>query len=603
MSFNPKRLFNFFLPFLVLTLVPAFSLFAASLRYRLSMPEPQTHYFEVEMRMEGLKDKFIDVKMPVWAPGSYLVREFPKNVEGFTVTAGSKNLKFEKINKNTWRIYADKNRDVRIKYKVYAFELTVRTSFVDEMHAYLNGTSVFMYPAKHKDLPSEITVEPYGNWNQISTSLSTVGGDKWKLKAANYDMLADSPMEIGTHKVLTFEAAGVPHEVAMFGESNYNDEKVVADMKKITEEATKVFGEHPVKGKYVFIIHNIQNGGGGLEHLNSTTLQVARWGYEPENTYNGFLSLVAHEYFHLWNVKRLRPQPLGPFNYDAENYTTLLWVSEGITSYYDDLLVRRAGYYTPERYLDIIGSSITSVENTPGVKVQSLAESSFDAWIKSYRPNENSRNAEISYYSKGALIGMLLDLEIMNQTKGEKNLDQVFRNMYQKYYKKLNRGFTEKEMQQELEKVAGIKLDDFFRDYINGTVTPDYNKYLAYAGLRLTNLNTNNQEAFLGANTANQAGKIVVTNVLRDGSAWKSGLNVNDEILALNGYRISDDLNKSMGGRQAGEKMNLIVNRDGRLLSIDITLEKNQNLKYKVEKMPEQTPAQQNIYRKWLRIS
>ena len=600
-----NRTFSFFrIPFLVLFLLLAIASQAApKLSYTLSMPEPQTHYFEVEMHLQDFKDKYLDLKMPVWAPGSYLIREFPKNVESFTAVAGNKNLKATKISKNTWRVYADKNRDVKIRYKVYAFELTVRTSFVDEMHAYLNGTSVFMYPDKYKNLPSEITVEPYGNWNQISCSLPTVGGNKWKLKADNYDILADSPMEIGTHRILNFEASGVPHEVAMFGDSNYDDAKIVADMKRVVEECTKVFGEHPVKGKYVFIIHNVLNGGGGLEHLNSTTLQVARWGYQPENTYNGFLSLVAHEYFHLWNVKRLRPQPLGPFNYDAENYTNLLWVSEGLTSYYDDLLVRRAGFYTPERYLDIITSSINNVENTPGVKVQSLAESSFDAWIKGYRPNENSRNAEISYYSKGALIGLLLDLEIMHQTKGAKTLDNVMQNMYQKYYKKLDRGFTDAEMQEELEKVAGIKLDDFFHDYIFGTVTPDYAKYFAYAGLKFTNLNANNQDAVLGATTANQGGKIVVTNVVRDGSAWKGGLNVNDEIVALNGYRITDDLNKSVTGRQVGEKINLIVNRDGRLLSVDLNLEKNPNARFKIEKMPDQTAEQQKVYQKWLRLN
>ncbi len=591
------------LPFLVLFYLLAIAAQAApKLAYRLSMSEPQTHYFEVEMQLQDFKEKYLDIKMPVWAPGSYLVREFPKNVESFSAVGGTKNLKAVKINKNTWRVYSDKNRDVKVRYKVYAFELTVRTSFLDEMHAYLNGTSVFMFPDKYKNLPSEITIEPYGNWNQISTSLPTVGGNKWKLKADNYDILADSPMEIGTHRILNFEASGVQHEVAMFGDSNYDDAKIVADMKTVVEECTKVFGEHPVKGKYVFIIHNILNAGGGLEHLSSTTLQVARWGYQPESSYNGFLSLVAHEYFHLWNVKRLRPQPLGPFNYDAENYTNLLWVSEGITSYYDDLLVRRAGFYTPERYLDIITSSINNVENTPGVKVQSLAESSFDAWIKSYRPNENSRNAEISYYSKGSLIGMLLDLEIMHQTNGEKTLDNVMRNMYNKFYKKLNRGFTDAEMQEELEKVAGIKLDDFFRDYVFGTVTPDYAKYLAYAGLKITNVNASNQEAALGATTANQGGKIVVTNVVRDGSAWKGGLNVNDEIIALNGFRITDDLNKSVTGRQPSEKINLIVNRDGRLLSIDLTLEKNPNVRFKIEKMPEQSAAQQKVYQKWLHL-
>ena len=596
--------FQYFFSTLVIFLILAGSVLAApKLSYTLSTPNPQTHYYEVEMRLQDFKDKFIDVKMPVWAPGSYLVREFPKNVESFSAKAGSENIRTEKTDKNTWRIYAGKNRDLKINYKVYAFELTVRTSFVDEMHAYLNGSSVFMYPANYKDLASEITVLPYSNWNQISCSLPTIGGDKWKMRAENYDILADSPMEIGTHKILNFEANGVPHEVAMFGESNYNDTKIVTDMKRIAEECAKVFGENPVKGKYVFIIHNTLSGGGGLEHLNSTTLQVSRWGYQPESNYNNFLALVAHEYFHLWNVKRLRPQPLGPFNYDEENYTSLLWVSEGCTSYYDDILTCRAGFIKPERYFEILGSAITNVENTPGVKVQTLAESSFDAWIKSYRPNENSRNAEISYYSKGAMVGMLLDLEIMNQTKANKTFDDVFREMYQKYYKKLNRGFIETEFKAELEKTAGIKLDNFFRDYVHGTVTPDYAKYLAYAGLKLTNLNENSQEAALGATTANQAGKIMVTNVVRDGSAWKGGLNVNDEIVALNGYRITDDLNKSVTGRPVGEKMNLIVNRDGRLLSIDLTLEKNPNVRYRLEKLPNMSSQQQAVYNKWFRIN
>lgn len=598
-----NKLRSFYLILFGCLFLAAQALAAPRLSYKLATPQPQTHYFEVEMQLQDFKGKFIDLKMPVWAPGSYLVREFPKHVESFTATAGTQPLKSEKIDKNTWRVYSGKNREVKVFYKVYAYELTVRTSFVDEMHAYLNGSSVFMYPAGYKELPSEVTVVPYGNWNQISTSLPTVGGDKWKLRADNYDILADSPMEIGTHKILNFEAAGVQHEVAMFGDSNYDDARLVADMKRIVEASTRVFGEHPVKGKYVFIIHNVLNGGGGLEHLNSTTLQVKRWGYQPESSFHGFLALVAHEYFHLWNVKRLRPAPLGPFNYDAENYTTLLWVSEGCTSYYDDLLVCHAGFYKPERYLEIMGSAITNVENTPGVKVQTLAESSFDAWIKSYRPNENSRNAEISYYSKGALMGMLLDLEIMHQTKGAKTLDDVFRNMYQKYYKKLDRGFTEAEWKAELEKVAGTNLDGFFRDYVHGTVTPDYARYLAYAGINLVNTNAGSQDAALGATTTSNDGKVMVTQVVRNGSAWKGGLNVNDEIISLNGYRITDDLNKSISGRQPGEKINLIVNRDGRLLSIDLVLEKNQNVRFRLEKMPQPTSQQQAVYNKWFRLN
>jgi predicted metalloprotease with PDZ domain len=576
---------------------------APEISYRLAMPEPNSHYFEVEIQLKDFKEKHLDLKMPVWAPGSYLVREFAKNVEGFAAVSGPGNLRSEKISKNTWRVYANKNRDFKVKYKVYAFELTVRTSFLDEMHGYLNGTSVFMYPDNFKNLPSTVSISPYKSFSSISTALPMVSNDPWVRHAANYDELADSPMEIGNHKVLTFEAAGVPHEVAMFGESNYNEAKLLADMKKITEEATAVFGEHPVKGKYVFIIHNILNGGGGLEHLNSTTLQVARWGYAPETSYNNFLGLVAHEYFHLWNVKRLRPKALGPFNYDAENYTSMLWVSEGFTSYYDDLIVRRAGFTTPERYLDVLTGSINNVENTPGNKVQSISESSFDAWIKFYRPNENSKNAEISYYTKGGVIGALLDLEIMHRTNGEKTLADAMKLLFKKFYKDQNRGYSDAEFKEGLEKVAGTKLDDFYRDYVYGTVSPDYNKYLGYAGLKLTNLNAGLTEGILGATTQNQGGKVIVTNVTRDGSAWKGGLNVNDEIISLNGYRVTDDLNKSMAGRQPGETLKLIVNRDGQLLAVDLTLEKNQSVRYKIEKEPQASALQEKIYKKWLKLN
>lgn len=591
-----------FLFFTFLLLSSQLVIAAPQLSYRLAMPEPQTHYYEVEIGLKDFKEKYVDLKMPVWAPGSYLVREFAKNVEGFSATAGSGNLRTEKISKNTWRVYTNKSKDIKVKYKVYAFELTVRTSFLDEMHGYLNGTSVFMYPDKFKQLPSTITIQPDKSFAVISTALPMVGTDPWVRRSANYDELADSPMEIGNHKVLKFEAAGVPHEIAMFGESNFDDAKIVADMKKITEEATSVFGEHPVKGKYVFIIHNILNGGGGLEHLNSTTLQVGRWGYAPESSYNNFLGLVAHEYFHLWNVKRLRPKALGPFNYDGENYTSMLWVSEGFTSYYDDLIVRRAGFTTPERYLDVLTGSINNVENTPGNKVQSVSESSFDAWIKFYRPNENSKNAEISYYTKGGVLGALLDLEIMHRTNGEKSLEDAMRYMYRKFYKDKNEGFTDAEFKEGLEKTAGLKLDDFYRDHIYGTVSPEYSKYFGYAGLKVNNLNASNAEGVLGANTLVQGGKVMVTAVTRGGSAWKGGLNVNDEIISLNGYRVTDDLNKSMAGRQEGEQLKLIVNRDGQLMAVDLTLGKNQSVRYKFEKVADPTPLQQKIFKKWLRI-
>ncbi|KAA3438445.1 M61 family metallopeptidase [Rufibacter hautae] len=581
-----------------LLLAVAFSASAApKLSYRLSMPEPQTHYFEVEMRLEDFKGKNLDLTLPVWAPGSYLIREFPKNVEAFEAYVGSNRVSSEKLDKNTWRV-ASGGKDVTVKYKVYAFELSVRTSFIDASHGYLNGTSVFMYPEGHKDLPSTVTVVPFKSWSKVSTGLPAVAGQPFTYKAPNYDVLADSPFEIGNHEILSFESNGVKHEVAMYGDANYDAQRLTADMKKVTEEAAKVFGELPVN-YYLFIVHNLQGGGGGLEHLNSTTLHATRTAYGTERGYEGFLNLVAHEYFHLWNVKRLRPIALGPFDYNQENYSRMLWVSEGFTSYYADILMRRAGFTSEREHLEKIGSSITSVENTPGNKVVSAAQSSFDAWIKQYRPDENSYNTHLSYYSKGALLGMLLDMEILKATNGTKSLDDAMKAMYDEYFKKKKRGFTDQEFQQGIEKLTGGSMNDFFRRYVYGVETPDYNTFFSAVGITLTDVNKGTNNPLLGAGISTTTGKPVVTTVNRNGSAWQSGLNVNDEIIGLNGYRVADDINKSIPAYAVGDVLELVINRSGQLMILPVTLLKDQTIKLRADLAPTATEAQKKSYLKW----
>ncbi len=571
---------------------------AAELRYTLSMPEPHTHYFQVEAELSGVKQKYVDFTMPVWAPGSYLVREFAKNVEGFEAKdKNGKSLRSEKIDKNTWRVYTDKSNLVRASYNVYAFEMSVRTSFLDASHGYVNGTSMFMYPEGYQNLSGTLHVKPYKEWSKISTGLKSTGNFTYTFP--NYDILVDSPLEIGNHEIYTFTAAGVPHEVAMYGEGNFNKEQLIQDMKRVVEESISIIGELPVD-RYVFIVHNLQRGGGGLEHLNSTTLQTSRWNYSTEAGYNGFLSLVAHEYFHLWNVKRLRPITLGPFDYNKENYTNLLWVSEGITSYYDDLIVERAGFTSPQRYLDIVAGTINSVENTPGNRIQTVAESSFDAWIKYYRRNENSNNAEVSYYTKGGVLGQLLNMLILNETKGEKSLDDVMKYMYNRYYKKLNRGYTEAEFKEVLEVISGTNMDAFFKDYVNGTQTPDYNKYFEAAGLNLVNINKGSENPSWGANTGLSDGRLLVKSVNRGSSAYEGGLNVNDEIIAIDGYRVTDDISQYVNGRKIGEKLAVLIARDGKTMMLEVTMLKDNSVRYRFEKMPNPSKEQQAIYKKWL---
>ena len=578
-----------------------------SVTYVLSMPEPQTHYFEVEMQLKNVaaatnskKNGYIDIKMPVWTPGSYLIREYAKNVEGFTASAGGKAVVSDKVSNNTWRVYTGDD-NLTVRYQVYANDLTVRTCFVDADHGYVTPAGTFMYHDALKNIPLRVVVQPYKTWKNVATGLEPVAGEKFTYQAANLDILIDSPLEIGNHKTFTFTAAGVPHTVAMFGDVEYDEERLKADYKRICETAFSVVGEHPCKD-YTFIVQHIPPGGGGLEHLNSTTLETNRNAYSTETNYKRFFGLVAHEYFHLWNVKRIRPIALGPFDYENENYTHMLWLSEGCTSFYGEYIQMRAGFYSPTDYLGLVANDITSIENQPGVRVQSAAESSWDAWIKGYRPNENSSNSTISYYSKGSVLGLLLNLSILAGSNGERSMDDLMRYLYAEYYKKQKRGFTDAEFRQAAEQVAGRKLDDFFTIGVNSTEPINYNPYFEPVGMKLVNVAAQTQDGFLGTASVYSNGRATITGVRRGSAAYTGGLNVGDEIISVDSVRVTDDLLKIIGGRRVGETINVIVNRGGFLREMPITLTPNPLVSYRLEPLPNQTPAQKALYNKWLFI-
>ncbi|WP_259068309.1 M61 family metallopeptidase [Mucilaginibacter sp. X4EP1] len=567
--------------------------------YTVTFPEAQAHYADVEMHISGLNQPVLDLKMPVWTPGSYLVREFAKNIESFNASSGSKTLAAPKINKNCWRIHTEGLNNVTVKYRVYCFEVSVRTSFVDASHGFLSTTGIFIYPDKMLHEPSTIHIVPYKGWTKVSTSLEEINGDTFTRHAPNYDILFDSPIEIGNQDVFGFDAAGVKYEVCMVGGGNYDKERLKVDMAKIVEQETAVYGENPNK-HYVFIVHNNLRGGGGLEHLSSTTLGASRDNYGTEAGYHNFLTLVAHEHFHLWNVKRLRPFVLGPFNYDEENYTTNLWIAEGFTAYYQNLILRYANLTTPDNYLGDVAGEINTIENQPGLKVQPLSESSFDAWIKAYRPNENSINTTISYYDKGAVVGMLLDLEIINDSKGKYSLNDVMKYMYDTYYKTKKRGYTDAEFKQGFEKFAGKNLDDFYKKYINGLTPIDYNKYLGYAGYKIIDELADSNDPTLGVNIARD-GKKIVTTVLRGTAAWIDGVNVGDQLVSVDGTPVTD-VTTMLNGKKVGDKASVSVLRDGLPLTLEVTLLRNNKVKYKVQELPDVTPQQLVVRKKWLKL-
>ena len=569
--------------------------------FDVSFTEPQAHYVDVKMEVSALNNEYLEVKMPVWTPGSYLIREFARNVEDFT--ASDENgiiLSSTKTTKNAWKIHTPKSKKVKINYRVYAFEISVRTSFVDMSHAFLSPTSIFMYVTGQLKQPATITIHPITAWTQISTGLETLQGKANSFYAPNFDILFDSPIEIGTQDIFEFDAAGVKHEVAMYGGGNYDKERLKRDMTKIVEEETAVFDVNPNK-RYVFIVHNYNTSGGGLEHLNSTVLGMSRNSYTDENSYANFLSLVAHEYFHLWNVKRIRPFALGPFDYDNENYTTNLWIAEGFTAYYDNLMIRRTGFYSFEKYLEVLSGVINVIENQPGNRVQPVSEASFDAWIKAYRPNENSRNSTISYYDKGSMIALVLDLEILNATQGKKGLDDVMKALYDEYHIKQNRGYTDAEFKVLAEQVAGLPLDTIYNDYVNDTKQINFAKYFNYVGLQLVDDLATKNTPYLGTTSVVKEGKIIITTIARGSAAWTGGLNVNDEIIGIDENRVND-LDKMIATKKVGQKITLLINRDGLLKNIDATLTRNPTIKFRLVPAESANEAAVALRRKWLKL-
>ncbi len=581
----------------------SFNFFTQEIKYNLHMVKPQNHYFQVEMELSNFSEKELEIKMPVWAPGSYLVREFAKNVDLVKAfDEAGKSLTVNKISKNTWTISKGKSKKVLVKYEVYSFELSVRTSFIDLTHGYVSGSGIFMYVNNHKQHKGSLEIFPYADFKTISTSLprkgESVASDGSELfEFENYDQLVDCPIEIGNQDVFQFTAAGVIHTVSMYGVGNYDIKQLQEDMAKVVTTATTVIGENPNK-QYTFIIHNVVDGQGGLEHMNSTTLSVNRWTYQGAE-YLGFLSLVAHEYFHLWNVKRIRPMALGPFNYDEENYTTLLWVMEGFTSYYDELLLRRAGYYTKDEYLNKIQGTINYVEGSVGTRVQPVAHASFDAWIKGYRPNENSGNTQMTYYSRGQMLAALIDAKIIAKYKGEKCLDHFLQQLYNKYYKQLNRGFSDAEFKKELETLLGENMDSFFANYVNGTETPPFNDILGAIGIDVESVGT--AKPNFGAALRQDGNKVVVRSIRSGSAAENMGLSVNDEVIGCNGFRVDQSSFEAfLASLELGSEINILVARDELLfeLSGNMTLYNKPQFQFKLS--PDANKVKLLEY--WLRV-
>ncbi len=570
------------------------------IHFEVTFSEVQAHYIEVKMSITNLSQPYVDLKMPVWSPGSYLIREYAKNVERFrSLDKTGNTINYQKISKNTWRIPTESLDQIEVVYAVYGFEASVRTNFFDSDHAFIVPPATFFYIDNRIDHPTTVRINLKDTWTSISTGLEQI--EEHKFYAPNFDILYDSPIEVGNQDIWKFQAAGVEHECAMVGGGSYDKAKLTKDITRIVEEETRVWGSNPNR-RYVIITHNYQSGGGGLEHLNSTVLGASRNAYLNETSYKNYLSLVAHEYFHLWNVKRLRPKALGPFNYDAENYTTGLWIMEGFTSYYDNLIIKRCGFYSEKEYLSLLANDFNTILNRPGHAIQSAAASSFDTWIKYYRPDENSINSGISYYNKGAMLTALLDIKIIAATEGKLKLDDIIREAYEEFFLKLDRGFEENEFKSLAERIAGTSLDDIF-DAAHQDGELDYNDYFNLVGYEIIDTNLNNNALTLGITTNKVEGLILVTTVEKDSGAYEAGLNVRDELIAINNIRLDvkdKEIDFIVQHAKEGELLNFLVARDGLVREIPVQIRKNTKKIYEIRPLKEQTFLQELLGKIWM---
>ena len=571
----------------------------ATLSYQIGMSQPASHLFEVTIQISNWQQATLELRMPVWTPGSYLVREYARHVQDFTAQASDRKLVSQKTSKNHWQIKTGDSSEITVKYRVFANDLTVRTNHLDRTHGYFNGAATLMYVPGLEQQPVTIEIVPPESTWQISTTLEPVAGKPSTFTAPDLDTLIDTPVEIGIHQVYDFEALGKPHQYVVWGQGNLKPKQLIKDTQKIIETEAKIFGGLPYD-KYLFLVHLSGSGFGGLEHKDSTTLNYPRLGFRDREKYNRFLQLVAHEFFHLWNVKRIRPKALETFDYENENYTTSLWFCEGATSYYDTLIPLRAGIYNRKEFLKNLSKDLNRYLTTPGRKVQPLAESSFDAWIKLYRREAHSDNNQISYYLKGQWLSILLDLIIRGKHHNQKSLDDVMRLLWQRYGKD-EIGFTPTELENIISEVADLDLTDFFARYLHTTEEVPFDKYFEPFGLRVKPIKDKDTIPYLGLRVATEAGKEVIKFVEAGSPAAIAGIDPGDELLAINGLKAdSTNLSDRLKDYKANENITVTFFHQDELMNVEVTLAEPQPTRYEVVQLTELSDIQKENLSGWL---
>lgn len=608
---------------------------AAPVEYEVGFAQHNLNYLTLDATIQSTSEQ-TELMMAVWTPGSYLVREFARHIDSFSATDGDgKQLAWKKTKKNRWVVETDGVDSFQISYRLYCNDLSVRTNFVDGEFALINGAATFLTVPQYLDKPHQVRLQLPDRWSRSATSLDAASG-KHAYMAANFDELVDSPIVAGSIEIYPFEAGGVPHQLVNVGDSSAWDGSAVADdLKKMVETQHELWGVVPYR-RYLFI-NMICGSGGGLEHDNSTVMMTDTWTYRIKDRYKRWLSLASHEFFHTWNVRRLRPKALMNYDYENETYIPSLWIAEGITSYYQSLVLARSGLISKKDYLKRLNRDIESVQSRPGRLKQSLRQSSFDTWIKFYRPSPNSRDTQVSYYSKGAVVGLLLDAEIQSSTKGKKSLDDVMRVMYEKFH---STGYEESDFREVVAKVAGEDLSEFFDRFVDSTEELDFGTVREWFGFRFRDEDESEpeedetdaeaseteppdeesessesdddeqQEDELDAEDESESPWLgfqlsgdKVRRIEPDSPAESCGLNNGDELIAIDGYRIEGNLSEKIEQLKVGDQIEILISRRQKLMTkMMLVAAEPESKNWELKELKDPTEDQQQQLESWLGI-
>jgi predicted metalloprotease with PDZ domain len=575
--------------------------------YTVSSLEPNSHraHFTIELRSIGAPA--VDIVLPVWAPGAYEIRESAREVREVSARAleGSQPLQVERIEKNRWRVSTVGIDSCVVAYTVYGHELLDDGFDVTDEHLFLNATRCLPYVVGRENEPLELVLHLPPGWRAYA-ELPRTADLPPRFRARDYEELVDTPVDCGTPQELEFLAGGIPHRLVICGSGgNYETHQIETDTAKIVEAQIRYFGGSPLHS-FTFFLHVTDRRDGGLEHKNSTSLVLERNSFRPAEAYERFLSVVSHEYFHVYNVKRIRPKVLGPFDFTRENYTRLLWWMEGTTDYASHLLLRRAGLLTPRKYLGELAKLAHQYLTMPGRAVRSLEEASLSAWVDLYRPYEESRNQSVSYYIKGHLVSLCLDLEIRSRSGNLSSLDHVFRHLW-KEYGVPDRGLEEGEIYRVVDSVTGLDLKDFFGRYVRGTDELDLDQFVRHAGLGFSPAPKSPEDAetpeagYFGFEFANEGGRVRVREVLDHTPARRAGISPGDELVAFDGTRVlHEGFTDSLKRYPPGTEVQVDLFRRGRLRKLTVMLGKPPPAKYVFRPVEQPTPLQRLIYESWL---